>query len=71
MMGGVGHVPRPGSRPAKRSRHQDALVLREQLPLFEIFERDGEEVRKPLCGGCGKCAYTPLARNPRARKKKP
>jgi hypothetical protein len=58
--------PRP-----KRRRRQDLLVLPEQLPLLESVEGHGEEVAKPLCGGCGRCAYTPLARSPRPRRRKP
>jgi hypothetical protein len=58
-------------RPIARARRKDPLVLSEQIPLFEIFEEHGEEVMEPVCGGCGKCAYTPLASSPRGRKQKP
>jgi hypothetical protein len=65
------HPSPPPQRPAKPSRRPSPQVLNSQLPLFEIFEEHGEEVMEPVCGGCGKCAYTPLARSPRARKRKP
>jgi hypothetical protein len=58
-------------RPSTAPRRRDAQVLAEQLPLFDVFEKDGEAVTEPICGGCGMCAYTPLARSPRARKRKP
>jgi hypothetical protein len=70
-MGDANHAFQRRAHPRKRSRRQDPLVLSEQIPLFEIFEENGEEVREPVCGGCGKCAYTPLARSPRVRKRKP
>jgi hypothetical protein len=54
-----------------RSRRMAAHVPPEQLPLLEPVEVNGEEVMAPVCGGCGKCAGTPLARSPRAQTQKP
>ena len=55
----------------ERSQHGTQAVFARQLSLFEPFEANRKEVGKPNRGGCGRCAYTPMARNSRARKKSP
>jgi hypothetical protein len=65
------HPSPPRRHSTKGRRRPDVSVLKEQLPLFDIFEKDGEEVMEPMCGGCGRCAYTPLAGRRRVHTQKP
>jgi hypothetical protein len=56
---------------SKTSRSLPLPMLERQLWLFEPAEARGEEVMEPMCGGCGRCAYTPLAGRRRVRTQKP
>jgi hypothetical protein len=61
----------PLNRRAKTPRRRRQHVHREQLPLLEIITEAGEEQLVPMCGGCGRCAYTPLANSSRLWTGKP